>query len=411
MPWRGKSKSKKLLRKEGIELDQIMSGIDNISVPIYIVSLQGKIIFANRTCAKLANLADPNELIGRRCYEIFRSENCYTSKCPLKIYTEVVEVTEDIEVTPNLDVSVSLPDGDIKYLRANHAPIYSEDGEVCGIIELFEDFTEIKESSLKIMDNMVSLAEGDLSKTLEVSELHKDFVEIGESLNTLSISLDLGLRNISDTVKQIAEGDFSSEVEWEMPGIYSEITSSINQAVHQLNTVIHQIQDVSTAIRDGDLDKMVDVSKLNGVFADIGNVINEMSISLDLGLRNISETVNRIAEGDFNTAVEWEMPGIYKEIIKNINSALKNAYDVDRDRKEALEQLAANLTQFETSADKLRNPLAVMMTSLELKDELGEDYVLEIMDQNTMRIKKELDMMREEEIKTYELTERSLDKL
>lgn len=405
MDWASENSSKKLLDSEGIELEQVISGVNNISVPIYIVSLSGKIIFANKMCAKLANLPDPSKLVGRGCYEIFKSENCHTSNCPLKIYSD------NLKATKNLDVKVSLPDGSIKYLRANHAPIHSKEGEFCGVIELFEDFTEIKESSLKIMDNIVSLAEGDLSKTLEVSELHRDFVEIGETLNTLSISLDLGLRNISDTVKQIAEGNFSTEVEWEMPGVYSEITNNINQAIHQLNTVIHQIQEVSMAIRDGDLDKMVDVSKLNGVFADIGNVINEMSISLDLGLRNISETVNRIAEGDFNTEVEWEMPGIYKEIINRINNALKNAYDVDRDRKEALEQLAANLTQFETSADKLRNPLAVIMTSLELKDELGEDYVLEIVDQNSKRIKKELDIMREEEIKTYELTEKSLKKL
>ncbi len=401
----GKDTSKKLLEKEGIELDQVISGIDNISVPIYIVSLSGKIIFANKKCAELANLPDPSKLMGRRCYEIFKSENCHTSKCPLKIYLD------ELKKTNNLDVKVSLPDGSIKYLRANHAPVYSKEGNLCGVIELFEDFTEIKESSLKIMDNIVSLAEGDLSKTLETSELHRDFVEIGETLNTLSISLDLGLRNISDTIKQIAEGNFTTEVEWEMPGVYSEITDNINQAIHQLNTVIHQIQDVSTAIRDGDLDKMVDVSKLTGVFADIGNVINEMSISLDLGLRNISETVKRIAEGDFNTEVEWEMPGIYKEIIGRINSALNNAYEVDRDRKDALEQLAANLTQFETSADKLRNPLAVILTSLELKDQLGEDYVLETVDQHAKRIKKELDVMREEEIKTYELTEKSLEKL
>ncbi len=401
----GNNTSTKLLDKEGIDLEQVVSGIDNISVPIYIVSLNGKIVFANKMCAKLANFPDPGKLMGRRCYEIFKSENCHTSNCPLNIYSD------DLKTTRNLDVEVSLPDGSIKYLRANHAPIHSREGELCGVIELFEDFTEIKESSLKIMDNIASLAEGDLSKTLEVSDLHRDFVEIGETLNTLSISLDLGLRNISDTVKQIAEGNFSTEVEWEMPGVYSEITSNINQAIHQLNTVIHQIQEVSTAIRDGDLDKMVDVSKLNGVFADIGNVINEMSISLDLGLRNISETVNRIAEGNFNTEVEWEMPGIYKEIIRRINSALNNAYEVDRDRKDALEQLAANLTQFETSADKLRNPLAVILTSLELKDELGQEHVLEIVDQHAKRIKKELDVMREEEIKTYELTEKSLEKL
>ncbi len=404
MPAANENKSKKLLEKEGIGFDQVISGIENISVPIYIVTLNGRIIFANKRCATLANLPDPDKLMGKRCYEVFRSDHCFSEKCPIKIYTE------NIEVNDNPEVKVTLPDGKIKYLRADHAPIFLK-GEVCGIIELFEDFTEIKESSLKIMDMIVSLAEGDLSKTLDISELHKDFVEIGEALNTLSISLDLGLRNIAETIKQIAEGNFSTEVEWEMPGIYKEITHNINKAVNQLNTTIQQIHDVSIAIRDGDLTKMVDSSKLKGVFADMGNVINEMSISLDLGLRNISETVNKIAEGDFSTEVEWEMPGIYKEIIIRINNALKNAYNVDKDRKEALEQLAANLAQFETSADRLRNPLAVIMSSMELKNQLGEDKVLNTVDEQAKRIKRELDDMREEEMKTYRLTEKSLEKL
>lgn len=398
------NKSKRLLEREGIEFDQVISGIENISVPIYIVTLNGKIIFANKKCAELANLYDAKKLIGRRCYDVFSSDHCLTLNCPLKVYTE------NVETSGNLDVKVTLPDGKKKYLRADHAPIFSK-GEVCGVIELFEDFTEIKESSLKIMDMIVSLAEGDLSKTLDISKLHRDFVEIGEALNTLSISLDLGLRNISETIKQIAEGDFSTEVEWEMPGVYSEIADNINQAVHQLNIIVQQIHDVSIAIRDGDLTKMVDTPKLKGVFADIGNVINEMSISLDLGLRNISDTVNKIAKGNFNTEVEWEMPGIYKEIINRINSALKNAHEVDKDRKEALEQLATNLSQFETSADRLRNPLAVIMSSMELKDEIGEDKVLETVDEQARRIKRELDEMREEEIKTYKLTEESLERL
>lgn len=68
-------------------------------------------------------------------------------------------------------------------------------------------------------------------------------------------------------------------------------------------------------------------------FVEIGEALNTLSISLDLGLRNISDTVNEIAKGNFNTEVEWEMPGIYKEIIEGINNALQNAYNVDEDRR------------------------------------------------------------------------------
>ncbi len=69
---------KKLLEKEGIEFDQVMSGIENISVPIYIITLNGKIVFANKKCAELANLPHAKKLIGKRCYEIFSSDHCHT---------------------------------------------------------------------------------------------------------------------------------------------------------------------------------------------------------------------------------------------------------------------------------------------------------------------------------------------
>jgi two-component system response regulator len=95
---------------------------------------------------------------------------------------------------------------------------------------------------------------------------------------------------------------------------------------------------------------------------------------------------------------------LLQKLSRNIAFAL-NAYDVERDRREALEQLAANLLQFDKSADRLRNPLAVMMASLELRDELGDDEVLRIIEEQTKRIKEELDDLRKEEIKTYRLTE------
>lgn len=392
--------------EKNINLNQLISGLEALTVPIHIVKPDGNIIYANKEFAKLINLDDPQKVLGKKCYEIFASEQCHTEECPLIMYKSNIELREATEKINE----VILPDGKTKYLKTSNSPI-TKDGELLAVMELLEDLTDVKKSAQDVMDMLVSLAEGDLSKTLDTSNLHEDFVEIGEALNTLSISLDLGLRNISDTIKQIAEGDFSTEVEWEMPGVYSEIADNINQAINQLTTTIQQVKNVSVAIRDGNLEAMVDVSQLKGVFADIGNTINEMSISLDLGLRNISETVNKIAQGNLDTEVEWDMPGVYKEIIERINSALKNAYDVDKNRKEALEQLAANLSQFEATADRLRNPLAAITSAIELKDELGEERVLEIVGEHAKRIKEELDVMRKEEMKTHRLTEKSLEKL
>lgn len=95
------------------------------------------------------------------------------------------------------------------------------------------------------------------------------------------------------------------------------------------------------------------------------------------------------------------------KLSSNIAFAL-SAYEVEKDRKAAMEQLAQNLAQFDKSADRLRNPLAVILNSLELVDEIGVDKVLDLIKDHSVRIKRELDNMRKEELKTFELTEESV---
>jgi len=347
---------RRLKTKNGVELDearnklnqlnQLVSGIESSLVPIYATNSEGEIIFVSEGCAKLTNIS-AEELIGRRCHEVFKSDYCHTASCPLIVYKEKGDVDER-----TLDVEVKLPGGEIKYLRAHHSPITSN-GEFCGIVESFEDFTEFKESSNKILDVISALAEGDLSKTLLTSELHRYFHEIGEGLNNLNVSLDLGLRSIYDSVKQIAEGNFV-EAEWEMPGIYKEITDNINQVIRQVTRATQEIHEVCTAIRDGDLSKAVDVSELAGVFAEIGITVNEMSMSLDLGLRNICDAVKQIAEGNF-VEIEWEMPGIYAEISSTFNNAIKSLKQLIQKIDEASAGVSAASEQLSASIEEINN--------------------------------------------------------
>jgi PAS domain S-box-containing protein len=101
---------------------------------------------------------------------------------------------------------------------------------------------------------------------------------------------------------------------------------------------------------------------------------------------------------------------LLQKLSSNISFAL-SAYEVEREKKRAIEQLAANLLYFEHSEDRLRNPLAVIMNSLELKDELGKDEVFRIVNEQVKRLKEVLDEMRKDEVKTYRLIEESMRKV
>lgn len=95
---------------------------------------------------------------------------------------------------------------------------------------------------------------------------------------------------------------------------------------------------------------------------------------------------------------------LLKEVAEDLGFAIDKCV-VEEDRRKAFEQLASNLRQFDNTADKLRNPLAVIISSIELKNELGVEKALEIIDEHAKKIEKNLNEMRAEEIRTYRLVE------
>ncbi|MFP3908795.1 MAG: PAS domain S-box protein [Halobacteriota archaeon] len=101
-----------------------------------------------------------------------------------------------------------------------------------------------------------------------------------------------------------------------------------------------------------------------------------------------------------------EEVSLLKNLSRNVAFAL-SAYEVEQDKQKAMEQLAANLSQFNRSADRLRNPLAVILGSIEVMSDERRDEVLEKIKEHASRIKEELDVLRVEEIKTYNLTKKA----
>lgn len=107
-----------------------------------------------------------------------------------------------------------------------------------------------------------------------------------------------------------------------------------------------------------------------------------------------------------NSPFSEEETSLLKNLSRNIAFAL-SAYEVEQDKQKAMEQLAANLSQFNKSADRLRNPLAVILGSIEIMGDESKDDVLEKIKEHASRIKEELDVLRVEEIKTYNLTKKA----
>jgi len=170
--------------------------------------------------------------------------------------------------------------------------------------------------------------------------------------------------------------------------------SSVGMKGELVETAINQCPAISKAL-------MGEIGELKASSEDCRRCLSPkfsyvLSIPLNYGIQYGIITIYSNSE---YTKDEKEL---LKKLSRNIAFAI-NAYNIEKDRRLAIEQLVSNLEQFDRSADRLRNPLAVIVSSLELVDELGENKTLKIIGDQVNRIKKELDELRKEEIKTYNL--------
>ena len=94
------------------------------------------------------------------------------------------------------------------------------------------------------------------------------------------------------------------------------------------------------------------------------------------------------------------------EIFSSLGEDLSYAIyskEVEAERIKAIQQLKSNLDHFEFLSDRLRNPISVIAGYLEMRDELGSEQVLKVVEEQTRRMMKILEELRKEEIKTSDI--------
>ncbi|MEO0235202.1 MAG: HD domain-containing phosphohydrolase [candidate division WOR-3 bacterium] len=104
---------------------------DNIQEHVIIQDLEHNIIQANKAASLSLGIEDPDELKGKKCYELWHRKNYPCESCPLE-KTRLTKKPEENEVMT--------PEGRWFHIRSN--PIFSGAGELIGFVELTQEITE-----------------------------------------------------------------------------------------------------------------------------------------------------------------------------------------------------------------------------------------------------------------------------
>jgi diguanylate cyclase (GGDEF)-like protein/PAS domain S-box-containing protein len=130
----------RLLKKLQRELNESHADLDQIfntaADGMRLIDLDFEIKRANITFADLVNMPQ-DQIIGKKCYDIFPGSDCHTENCPLRLISKGIEHIEH-------DAEKVRPDGTILSCMITATPFYNDSGELTGIIEDFRDISERK---------------------------------------------------------------------------------------------------------------------------------------------------------------------------------------------------------------------------------------------------------------------------
>jgi methyl-accepting chemotaxis protein len=256
----------KIAKSVNDALDSLVGRIDIIPAPVMIIDRDFSIRYMNDLGAKVGGKT-PQQLIGTKCYDHFRTSDCKTANCAChKAMTSGTEGTSETDAHPgdmNLEISYTA------------LPIKDEKGSVIGAIELVTNQTEVKQA----MRRAKKIADFQAHETSKLTE-----------------GLGKFARGDLDFKLEVAEGDSDTS---DARKAFETITTAVAQTVDAVKHLTADAAMLSRAAAEGKLATRADTSKHQGDFQKIVKGVNDALDSL-VGRIDIIPAPVMIIDRDFN---------------------------------------------------------------------------------------------------------------
>jgi methyl-accepting chemotaxis protein len=214
--------------------------LDNLATPVMTIDKEFSIEYMNKAGAELLGKTK-KELVGQKCYDNFKTEDCGTEKCACA--QAMIKNTNIVEET------IANPNGKTLPIQYSGAPITNRSGNIIGAVEFVTDISEIKEtqnyltrSTETLLEEMEKFADGDL--TVEVTS-EKD----GDDISSLFDGFNKSVKNIKEIVGKVTDAvEATASASTQISSSAEEMAAGAQEQSSQTTEVAAAMEEMSRTI-------------------------------------------------------------------------------------------------------------------------------------------------------------------
>lgn len=166
--------------------------------------------------------------------------------------------------------------------------------------------------------------EGDLKRRVNVKS--KDEIGVmADALNELLESIQVSTDNVNNVLQDMARGRFDVQIQADLKGDFGAMKDQVNLSVQQMKAVVDLLQNSAHNFREGIL-RTPDHQHLNlsGAFLEMVQDLDASAQNMQQTVQSISNTLTKLAHGDFATRNQGVILGDFVPLQKNLNQALND---------------------------------------------------------------------------------------
>ncbi|SEQ11372.1 methyl-accepting chemotaxis protein [Ectothiorhodospira magna] len=193
---------------------------------------------------------------------------------------------------------------------------------------LLASLNQMQDALQRLVDEIAVMVreatQGHFSRRIDLTDKQGFGRDIGEGLNQLVETTDVGLNDVTRVAKALAQGDLSQSITRDYPGVFGQTKDGVNTTVTALTKVVGEIRRIVDGANQGDFSVRLDAASKQGFAKDIAQLLNQLSDTTEQGLNDVMRVAQAMAKGDLTKTIDRDYPGLFGETKAGMNTTVTN---------------------------------------------------------------------------------------